>query len=35
MAVLSHGVRERSDSFGRERERERERIENVLEELEN
>ena len=24
MAVLSHGVRERSDSFGRERERERE-----------
>ena len=25
MAVLSHGVRERSDSFGRERERERER----------
>ena len=35
MAVLSHVVRERSDSFGRERERERERIENVLEDLEN
>ena len=33
MIVLSHGGRERSDSFGRERERER--IENVLEELEN
>ena len=33
MAVLSHGVREKFDIFGKERERGR--IENVLEELEN